>query len=84
MTATLAHPITQPVFAWRFLGQPFQDWPHWVQDCCGAQFGVGYVQLVHTRRSGKQIVNCGERLVKDLDGAVVYYTDQEFRRKYRG
>jgi hypothetical protein len=70
--------------AWQFLGQPFPEWPGWVQATCRLQRGPdGALELRHDRRSGAQIVYLREWLVKDLDGDVAYYTDAELRRDFQ-
>jgi hypothetical protein len=64
--------------AWQFLGQPFHEWPHWVQSSCSLHADAdGQFELRHRRQSGAQIVYLEEWLVRDLDGGVCYYTDTE-------
>jgi hypothetical protein len=64
--------------AWQFVGQPFHEWPHWVQASCSLhKDSDGQLELRHRRRSGIQIVYLEEWLVRDLDGGVCCYTDSE-------
>ena len=86
MTTTLLvhpRPATSAFIAWQFLGQPLHEWPTWVQNCCTLQRSEdGKLELRHDRQSGTQIVYLEEWLVKDLDGGVCFYTDEEFRREF--
>ena len=76
-------PTTSAVIAWQFLGQPLHEWPTWVQTSCKLQRDPdGKLELRHERRSGAQIVYLNEWLVKDLDGGVSYYTEEELRREF--
>ncbi|RJF64232.1 hypothetical protein [Rhodopseudomonas palustris] len=76
-------PLDSGLLAWQFRGQPFHQWPSWVQGCCSLQRGVeGRVELRHDRRSGAQIVYLDEWLVRDLDGGISFYTDAEMRRDF--
>jgi hypothetical protein len=71
------------LIAWQFLGQPFHEWPSWVQSSCSLQRDAdGKLELRHERRSGAQIVYLEEWLVRDLDGGVYFYTDVEFWREF--
>jgi len=68
---------------WRYTGQPFPDWPVFVQQCCTQQRSPkGLTELRHNRNSGAQIVNIGEWLLRDPDGFVNQYTDDEVRRLF--
>jgi len=60
-----------PSQAWQYTGG---EMPPWVQRCCFLRRG----ELIHDRPSGRQLVNYGEWLVQDLDGAVNFYTPEEF------
>jgi hypothetical protein len=76
-------PSNQALIAWQFLGQPLHEWPSWVQSSCSLQRGDdGQLELRHERRSGAQIVYLEEWLVRDLDGGVCFYTDDEVRRQF--
>uniref|UniRef100_Q07IH6 Uncharacterized protein n=1 Tax=Rhodopseudomonas palustris (strain BisA53) TaxID=316055 RepID=Q07IH6_RHOP5 len=76
-------PAAATLVAWQFLGQPFHQWPTWVQASCTLQRGPdGQFELRHERRSGAQIVFMEEWLVKDLDGGICFYTDVELRREF--
>ncbi|MET0970619.1 MAG: hypothetical protein ABWY18_15575 [Tardiphaga sp.] len=76
-------PVQATLIAWQFLGQPFPEWPSWVQSNCKMQRGPdGAMELCHARRSGAQVVYLDEWLVKDLDGGISYYTDAELRREF--
>jgi len=61
---------TQPVQAW----QCGRDMPAWVMLTCVV---VGD-DLVLDRPSGRQVVNPGEWLVRDLDGGVTWFPPEEF------
>ena len=74
----IAHPITQPVQAWQWNGQHSAAWPFWVRTSCVL---IEY-ELFHDRQSGRQVVNQGEWLVRDLDGEVNFYTPEEFGREF--
>ncbi|MET0219864.1 MAG: hypothetical protein ABW213_04325 [Tardiphaga sp.] len=64
--------------AWQFLGQPYHEWPNWVQSSCSLHKETdGQLELRHKRQSGTQIVYLEEWLVRDLDGGICYYTDTE-------
>lgn len=71
----IAHPITQPVQFWQFNGS---DKPAWVKRCTLTVNG----ELLHDRQSGRQVLNHGEYLVRDLDGEIVFYTPEEFERAF--
>lgn len=72
-----------PFVAWQFVGQPYHEWPSWVQSCCSLQRDAdGRLELRHERRSGIQIVYLDEWLVRDLDGGVFFYTDAEISMKF--
>ena len=75
----IAHPITQPVQVWQWSGQPVRHWPAWVHRCCVWTLNG---ELIHDRQSGRQVVNQGEWLVRDLDGEVNFYTKSEFFRLF--
>jgi hypothetical protein len=76
-------PSNQALIAWQFLGQPLHEWPSWVQSVCSLQRGDdGQLELRHERQSGAQIVYLEEWLVRDLDGGVCFYTDDEVRRQF--
>lgn len=76
MTIVIARPRTQPLLAWKYAGQPKAEWPSWVR---GEQINGA---IRHERRSGRQIVPVGEIFVKDLDGIVCSYTEDEFAREF--
>lgn len=76
-------PQQATLIAWQFLGQPLHEWPSWIQSSCSLQRAEdGKLELRHERRSGVQIVYLEEWLVKDLDGGVCFYTDEELRREF--
>ena len=76
-------PPAATLIAWQFLGQPFHQWPTWVQANCSLQRDSdGRLELRHDRRSGVQMVYLQEWLVKDLDGGINYYTDAELRSEF--
>jgi hypothetical protein len=82
-TLLYPRPVTSALIAWQFLGQPFHEWPTWVQSSCTLRCGEdGRLELSHERRSGTQIVYLEEWLVRDLDGGVNFYTDSELRRVF--
>jgi hypothetical protein len=74
----------QTVIAWQFTGQPFHQWPAWVQDYCtlARNSPDGRLALRHARRSGVQLVYLDEWLVKDLDGGICFYTPSELQREF--
>lgn len=72
------YPVTQPLKAWQYIDEVSLSWPEWVRCCCIFING----ELVHDRRSGRQVLNRGEWLVNDLDGDVTFYTDDEFRKAF--
>jgi hypothetical protein len=76
-------PAPASLIAWQFLGQPFPEWPSWVQSTCTLQRGPdGAMELRHARRSGAQVVYLDEWLVKDLDGGISSYSDAELRHEF--
>ena len=75
---TVLTPRTQSSIGWQYLGQPQSDWPIWVRRCCFTVCG----DLIHERRSGRQVVYRGEWLVRDLDGGIVFYTDDEIAQRF--
>jgi hypothetical protein len=76
-------PDSANFLAWQFLGQPLHEWPVWVQNACSLQRGPdGTLELRHERRSGAQIVYMSEWLVKDLDGGVCFYSDEELWKEF--
>lgn len=79
MNAVTIYPLREPLHAWRWLGDNLADAPMWVRIKC-QQRGD---ELLHERRSGAQIVYRGEYLVRDLDGAVNFYTPDEYARGFQ-
>jgi hypothetical protein len=76
-------PAPATLVAWQFVGQPLHEWPSWVQSSCTLQRDVdGKLELCHERRSGAQIVYLNEWLVRDLDGGISYYSDDELRSAF--
>ena len=76
-------PTNTALLAWQFTGQPFHEWPSWVQSSCSLQRdSEGKLELRHERRSGVQIVYLEEWLVRDLDSGVCFYTDAELWREF--
>lgn len=70
----LVYPKRQPSEAWQY--KPPQYMPLWVFNC--TMWGEG--GLLHKRRSGNQLLNIDEWLVRDLDGEINFYTDAEMWR----
>lgn len=68
----------EPMQAWQWTGQPRGLWPEWVKRCCERRDG----ELFHIRQSGDQLVCQSEWLVRELDGGVVFYTDDEIQREF--
>jgi hypothetical protein len=66
------------VCAFRWIREPAGRWPAWVARCSVLAGG----ELWHERRSGRQLVARGEWLVRELDGTVLFYTDDEIRRRF--
>jgi hypothetical protein len=71
----IVHPVTRPSKAWQNTGGAI---PSWLAHCCFRRDG----ELIHERRSGRQVVRDGEYLVRDLDGEVIFYTPAEFKRAF--
>lgn len=67
---------SQPVQAWQY--DDYYDMPRWVKMECLVNDG----NLILDRRSGRQLVNPGEWLVRDLDGGIVWYSHEEFERTF--
>jgi hypothetical protein len=78
MPAVVLRRRREPVHALRWTGEAEALWPAWVGRCCVVADG----ELWHERRSGRQRVERGEWLVRDLDGSVLVYTDDEIRRGF--
>src|SRR5262245_14059025 len=77
-------PKETALLAWQFIGQPVHEWPAWVRNVCSLGRGpAGRLELRHERRSGCQVVHLDEWLVKDLDGGVNFYTDDELRASFQ-
>ncbi len=76
---TLAHPQTQPLQVFQWLGDNLSTAPLWVRMTC-RQNGD---EIIHERRSGRQVVYSGEYLVRNLDGGVNFYTAPEYLRHFR-
>ncbi len=79
---TILHlkPIVPTVEAWQFRGQPQTEWPTWV---IGKSVNFGS-ELLHDRKSGRQIVYWGEWLVKvseEADG-VWWFSDEEMHASF--
>jgi hypothetical protein len=72
--------------AWQFRpsnGQPNppgQELPYWVVMC--TIWDPNTKEMYLQRRSGKQRIEAGEWLLRDLDGEPIWFTDDEFRRHY--
>lgn len=77
MNCLTLRPRTEPVTAWQFTGQPETEWPAWVRRCCRPVAIDGAAAARHERQSGAQILYPGEWLVRDLDGAITFYTGRE-------
>jgi hypothetical protein len=71
----IVHPVTRPSKAWQNTGGAI---PSWLAHCCFRRDG----EMIHERRSGRQVVNLGETLVRDLDGEVIFYTPEEYKRAF--
>ena len=69
----LVHKKAPPYRAWQYV--PGGPRPDWVDRITATD---DYGELFHVRHSGRQAVYPGEWLVRDMDGAVVYYSDEEF------
>lgn len=74
----IVKPITQSYKAWQFWKPTWDERPSWVAKCTEWRNG----DLFHIRQSGDQLVNLGEWLVQDHDGITVFYTNEEFRKKF--
>jgi len=58
-------------------------WPAWVARCVKWHTNTDNDGLYLTRRSGKQRIEYGEWLIRDLDDTdPEWMTDEEFRREY--
>ncbi len=75
----IVHQRSQPMYSWQWRGDNFATAPLWVRQTCWEYDG----ELVHERRSGRQVLVSGEWLVRDLDGAVTFRTPEEFAREFR-
>lgn len=84
MTTTIVRPKTQVSIAFQWNGQPFSEWPSWLQHCCKVRScDDGRLALVHTRKSGIQWVYPTEWLVKDLDDVEAgWFTDRQFQATF--
>ena len=69
----LVHKKAPPYRAWQY--QLEGPRPEWVERITATNDDG---ELFHTRISGRQVLYPGEWLVRDMDGAVVYYSDEEF------
>ena len=73
----LVHKKAPPYRAWQY--QKEGPRPDWVARIV-AHNDDG--ELFHVRPSGRQVLYPGEWLVRDMDGAVVYYSDEEFNELF--
>jgi hypothetical protein len=64
--------------AWRYTGQPRDEWPNWVRSWVYYEGPTA----VLSRRSGKQWLYPGEWLVRDLDGDPEWLTHEQMVREY--
>lgn len=77
------HPAEDSLIAWQFRGQPFQQWPIWVQSSCTLQRGPdGEPELRYIRAGATQIVYLDDWLVKGRDGDVSLYSEDDLRRQF--
>lgn len=76
----IVKPKSQEREAWRYTGQPAYVWPAWVRACVHPQAHCGALCL--TRKSGKQWLNPGEWLVRNLDGDPEWLTHDRMCREY--
>lgn len=76
----LVRPLTQTSSAFQWNGQPYSEWPLWVQNSCTVRKdGNGQIALLHNRKSGLQWIYLTEWLVKDMDDAEAsWFTDKQF------
>jgi len=56
----------------------YADLPKWVQRCTEMREDGLYL----VRSSGKQLIERGDWLIRDLDGEPSWVTDDEFRMQY--
>jgi hypothetical protein len=76
----LYRPRAQPVQAWQYEGYGISIplMPSWVVACTERRDGSLYL----VRRSGKQRIECGEWLIRNLDGDPEWMTEAEFTEKF--
>ena len=79
-TVLTLKPNVKSVQAWQFRGQPRGVWPEWVNGK-SSEFGI---ELIHDRKSGRQVVYMGEWLVRMPDGDVWWFTDEEMHHNFIG
>lgn len=72
---------TPVVDAWQHDGSPARTWPTWVQNCVTRKHVGGETHLLLHRRSGIQVVNLTDWLVRNLDGEPEWMTDPTFVRE---
>jgi hypothetical protein len=75
MTTARLKTATREVWQYAFKGTPMPPWAEryteWRPD-----------GLYLVRRSGKQLIEANEWLIRDLDGDPEWMTDEDFRREY--
>jgi hypothetical protein len=62
---------------WQYV-ELFGAKPLWVLGCTEAHYGDLYL----VRSSGRQRLELGDYLIRDLDGEPMWSTDADFRREY--
>lgn len=70
-------PKVEPCDAWQYDGMLGYA-PEWVQSRCEYRSG----SLVVLRKSGPQVVNIRDWLIRNLDGDPEWVTDEEMRKTY--
>ena len=73
----LVVPKAEPREAWQYTGRDGAfEWPLWVLNTTGWR-GGNEEDLVLKRRSGLQVINLTDWLIRDLDGDSAHLTDAQ-------
>jgi hypothetical protein len=74
---TLVKPKAETREAWQYT-EPTCDMPAWVRACTVFQFNDCWL----VRRSGRQALEYGEWLLRNLDGEPEWLTHDQMRKQY--